>query len=129
MEYVWLRNIHITTVTVTSVLFVLRWYWALIDSPQLKRRWAKTLPHVNDTVLLVTGLLMAHTLRQYPFTADWLTAKFAALLCYIVLGSIAIKRGRNRRQKSIAGVLALACLSYLVSVALTRTPFPWLVWG
>jgi len=86
-------------------------------------------PHVVDTVLLASALWLAGTIGQYPFTHDWLTAKLAALLAYIVLGSIALKRGRTPRRRAAALVGALAAAGYIVAVALARDargPLTWL---
>jgi uncharacterized membrane protein SirB2 len=52
----------------------------------------------------------------------WLTAKVLGLLAYIVLGSIALKRGRTRGQRILAFAAALLAAAYVVSVALTRDP-------
>jgi len=121
LPYLWIKWTHVGTVAITGSLFLLRYLWMLRDSPQLQRRWVRILPHVNDTLLLVSGLAMALRLQQYPFTQPWLTAKLVALLAYIVLGSIALKRGRTRHGRALAGVLAIGCFGYIVAVALTRS--------
>jgi uncharacterized membrane protein SirB2 len=46
------------------------------------------------------------------------------LLLYIVLGSIALKRGKTRASRLAAFAGALAVFSYIVSVALTKQPLP-----
>ena len=46
-----------------------------------------------------------------------------ALLAYIVCGTMALKRGRSRAVRSAFFVAALAILAYIVSVAMTRSPF------
>jgi len=63
----------------------------------LARRWVRVLPHVVDTALLASAIALAVALGQYPLVNGWLTAKLAGLLAYIVLGSIALKRGRTRK--------------------------------
>jgi uncharacterized membrane protein SirB2 len=40
-----------------------------------------------DTVLLASAIAMAVISAQYPFAADWLTAKLVGLLIYIGCGS------------------------------------------
>jgi len=125
MDYPLLKYTHVTTATLSALLFLLRWVWSVTGSPHLQRPWTRVLPHVNDSLLFASGLSMALTLRQYPFVQPWLTAKFLALLGYIVLGSIAIKRGRTRRRRLWSGIVALLCLGYLISVALSRSPLPW----
>ena len=122
--YPWLKQIHVSTVIVSGSLFLTRYIWMLRGSLQQRGRWVRVAPHVNDTILLCSGLAMARVIQQYPLLQDWLSAKFIALLCYIVLGSIALKRGRSRRIRLWAGVLAFACYLYIISSALSRSPIP-----
>ena len=124
LPYLWIKWTHVGTVTFTGCLFLLRYLWMLRGSPMLRQRWVRILPHVNDTLLLLSGLAMTLRLRQYPFTQPWLTAKLIALLAYIVLGSVALKRGRTRRQRALAGVMALGCFGYILAVALGRAVLP-----
>ena len=124
LDYPTLKTLHLTAVSVTLTLFLLRWWWALSFSARLYQRWVRVVPHVNDSLLFLTGLGLANTLGQYPLVTPWLTAKFGALVCYILLGSVAIKRGRTRRQRAVAGVLALLVLAYLIGVAFAHDPQP-----
>jgi uncharacterized membrane protein SirB2 len=64
--------------------------------------------------------------RQYPFVSAWLTAKVLALVLYIGLGTIALKRGRSKRTRVAAWIAAQLVLLYIVSVAFTRDPLPFL---
>ena len=50
----------------------------------------------------------------------WLTAKVLALGVYIVLGTLALKRGKTRGVRTFALLMALATFAYIVAVALTR---------
>ena len=50
-------------------------------------------------VLLVSAIALAAITAQYPFVQPWLTAKVLALLAYILLGTVAIRRGRTRRGR------------------------------
>ncbi|MHB1249164.1 MAG: SirB2 family protein, partial [Polaromonas sp.] len=54
------------------------------------------------------------------FVQAWLTAKVLALTVYIVLGSVALKRGKTRGVRRWAFAAALAAFVYIVAVALTR---------
>jgi len=120
--YVALKHLHLTAVVLSFTLFVLRGVWMLIDSPRLRRPWVRVVPHVIDTVLLASALGLVAILHQYPFVHGWLTAKVAALVVYIVLGSIALKRGSNKPVRAAAWIAALAVFGYIVSVALSRSP-------
>lgn len=103
---------------------MLRGLWMLTDSPLLQRRWVKVVPHVVDTLLLTTALVLVFWSGQYPFVQPWLTAKVLALVAYIVLGTVALKRGRTKGVRTFALVAALATFSYIVAVALTRQALP-----
>jgi uncharacterized membrane protein SirB2 len=122
--YFIVKNIHLATVAITYGLFFLRGVWMILDSPRLNDRWARILPHVNDTILLMAGLWLAVLIGQYPFVHDWLTAKFFSLIAYIVLGTMALKRGKKKGTRIAAWLAAQIALFYMVLVALTRQPLP-----
>ena len=126
MSYLLLRDIHITCALLTGLGFALRGVWMLRASPLLHHRLTRTLPHVNDTLLLGSAIWMTTRLGQYPLVTPWLSAKLFALLAYIVLGSVALKRGPTRSIRAAAFVGALICYGYIVAVARARTPLPFL---
>ena len=122
--YLALKHTHLTAVALSFSLFFLRGLWMLADSPQLQKRWVKIVPHVIDTILLASAIALAVVIHQYPFVHPWLTAKLVALVVYIGLGTIAIKRGRSKSVRVIAWAGALLTFAYIVAVALTRNPLP-----
>ena len=121
--YPLLKHLHVTCVVLSGAGFLLRSVLMWVESPLLRRRWMKILPHVNDSLLLAAAIALALHLGQYPLRDDWLTAKVAGLIAYIILGSVTLKRGRSRRQRGLAVVAAMAAYCYVVSVALTRNPW------
>lgn len=121
-----LRALHIACALVSLSLFVLRGGWMIRRSPLLHRRWVRVMPHVIDTVLLASAVSLALVIRQYPFTHGWLTAKVFALIVYIVLGTVALKRGRTPGTRIAAFGAALAVFLYIAATARTRNPMPWL---
>lgn len=127
MTYYWIRQLHIATVVFTVAFFALRYYWMLHHPRLLQTAWTRYLSVFNDTLLLIAGISLAAMSGQYPLQSPWLSAKLVALVVYIILGSLALKRGRTRRSRATFGILALACVGYIIWVALTRTPTPWLV--
>ena len=120
--YLILKHLHLTAVVLSFALFALRGLWMLADSPQLQRRWVRIVPHLIDTVLLASAIGLTLILQQYPFVNGWLTAKVLALIAYIILGSIALKRGLTKAIRALAWVAALATFGYIISVALTHDP-------
>jgi len=126
MAYLALKNLHLATIALTLALFVLRGVWMIADSPQLQARWVRIVPHLNDTLLLASGIALAVLIQQYPLVHGWLTAKFFALIAYIVLGTIALKRGKTRARRIAAWVAALLVFGYMAAVALAHDPFPFI---
>ncbi|MGH8731256.1 MAG: SirB2 family protein, partial [Burkholderiales bacterium] len=72
-----------------------------------------------------SAIALAAMTAQYSFVQPWLTAKVLALPVYILLGTVAIRRGRTRRARIVAWILALTVFGYMVAVARARVPFPW----
>ena len=56
-----LTTIHLTTVAITLSGFLLRGIWMLRGSANLKRPVVRILPHVNDTILLVSAVVGRRT--------------------------------------------------------------------
>lgn len=122
MSYIALKHLHVTCVVLSGLGFSLRGYWMLVESPLRQHRLTRILPHMVDTLLLGSALTMAWMSGQYPFVNGWLTAKFFGLLAYILLGMMALKRGRTKTVRARFFVLAVLAYVYIVSVALTRSP-------
>lgn len=114
--------IHVTSVAISFCLFLLRGLWMINTSDMLKRRWVKVLPHVNDTVLLLSAIMLALAIQQSPLENSWLMAKVLGLLTYILLGMVALRFGKTRRTKVTAWIMALMVFGYIVLVALTKSP-------
>ena len=120
MDYLLVKQVHVTCAVLSVGGFALRGTLMLRESGLLQSRLARVGPHVVDTLLLASAIALSWQSGQYPFAQSWLTAKLLALVAYVALGTIALKRGRTRAVRSVAFVLALATVLYLFSVALTR---------
>ena len=132
MSYLALKHLHIAFAVLSGSFFLLRGLWMLADSALLQRRWVRVLPHAVDTLLLASALALVLWSGQYPFAQPWLTAKLLALIVYIGLGTLALKRGKTKSIRTLALLAALATLAYIVAVALTRQaaiPIQWLASG
>lgn len=124
MIFLILKTLHISCAIFSYTLFLLRGIWRLNDSPMLQQRWVRIAPHLVDTLLLTSAIILAYTIEQYPFVDTWLTAKVLALLLYIVLGSVALKYGKNKTTRLSAWLAAQAVFGYIVLVAINHNPFP-----
>ncbi len=111
-----------SSVFISLSLFILRGIWVFRESTMMSKKWVKIVPHINDSVLLISAIFLTVELQQYPFVDTWLTVKFIALIIYILLGMFALKRAKSMKNKVLFFILALLTFAYIISVALTRMP-------
>lgn len=124
--YLPLKYLHAGLALISIGGFVLRWIWMMRGSPLLSHTLVRRLPHLVDTLFLLSGLTLAAAISQYPFVHDWLTAKVVALVLYIVFGTLALKRAPNRIWKTVFFVLAVTTFVYILGVATTWNTLSWL---
>jgi len=123
MPFEWLKLLHAGSALLSISGFALRGYWMLTGNQRLRSRPARVLPHILDTLLLASAIGMLVVLQANPFELAWLSAKIAALLCYIGLGMVAFRFGKTRRVRVIACGMALLVAAYIVVVAFTKSPW------
>ncbi|MFT6309556.1 MAG: putative membrane protein SirB2 [Halioglobus sp.] len=112
--------LHIGAVVISGTFFLVRGIWMLQGSDLLTTKPVKVLPHIIDTILLLSAATLAYTLSTYPFADAWLTAKLLALVLYIGFGVLTL-RGKTKAIRSAAFIAALLTFGYIVGVTLTRS--------
>lgn len=122
--YASLKYLHVACVFVSISLFVFRFVYLYRVSGKALARALKVLPHVVDTLLLSAAIGMLWVLRINPFDVNWLLAKIVALLAYIFFGALCLRSIPGSRRQLLFFVLAFASVSYIVIVALSKTPVP-----
>lgn len=122
MNYFVIKHIHMTAAGLSILLFILRAFWSVTESPLLQKKLVKIVPHVIDTILLVAAVALAMMIGPYQ---PWILTKVLLLVVYIGLGTVAIKRGKTPRQRLMAAVLAVLVYMYILSVALAHDPLGW----
>ncbi len=134
MSYATLKLLHVSAVTVSFFGFAARGLGALWNASWVRHRLTRTLPHLIDTVLLLSALGMLWVIRLSPWALPWLRAKIVGLVVYVALGIVALRPtpvGRVPRPGTVrlaAWIGALVTFGYIVSVALTKNPRGVLVW-
>lgn len=116
-----LKHLHMTFALLSFVGFFLRGIWMMAGSPLLQRKPVKVLPHINDTLLLVTAIALVFLIGYSPFQHGWLLTKIVALFVYIGLGVLAFRHPK-RDVRIGAWVAALVVFLYIVSVAFSKSP-------
>lgn len=123
MDYQTIKWVHQAAVALSVTGFFIRGVASAAGAVWVQSRAAKTLPHVLDTVLLISALMLAWALRLNPFEAPWLMAKILALVLYVALGVLALRPGRPPAIRLTAWVAALVVVGWITSVALTKSPW------
>jgi uncharacterized membrane protein SirB2 len=122
MQYLFIKNLHVSCVVLSISLFVLRGVLQLLSLPWRQWRLLRVAPHIVDTVLLSAAVWLVWRIAQYPFVHGWLTAKVLGLLLYIVLGHYALGKNVPPAQRLQFFIAALLSVAYIVGVALTHSP-------
>ena len=120
--YYGIKHLHMLLAVISIAGFMLRGVWMMTGSGLLEKRLVRILPHVVDTLLLVTAIVLVGMSSQYPLTAGWVTAKVVGLVVYIVLGMIALRRGRTLGIRVVAFAGAILVFAWIASVAVSKTP-------
>ena len=125
--YPQIRTIHIASVILSGALFMSRGMLMLARSRLASHALLRYSSIAIDTVLLASALMLVSVLHAYPFVQHWLTVKVLLLVVYIVLGTLALKRGRTRTVQVASYFAALFVFAFIVGVA--RTHDPWGILG
>jgi uncharacterized membrane protein SirB2 len=120
--YPQIKFVHILAVTLSGSLFTLRGLMMLARSRYTSHPALRYLSYAIDTTLLTAALMLTTIIHQYPFVQGWLTAKVLLLVVYIVLGTLALKRGRTRAMQITCFFAALAVYLFIVSIAYAHNP-------
>lgn len=123
LDYQTIKHFHMGCAALSGIFFVVRGGWMLVDSHLLQHRITKIAPHVIDTLLLISAVVLVFMSGQYPFAESWLTAKLIALVVYIGLGIVALKRGKTKGIRIAALIAALLTFAYIGAVAVTKQAF------
>ncbi|MFL0804467.1 MAG: SirB2 family protein [Agarilytica sp.] len=115
------KHLHLTFVALSMLGFILRGIWMIMDSPLLQAKLTKILPHIIDTILLVSALTLAIKLGLSPGDHPWLLAKIVGLLFYIGLGVVALKPKFSKSVRIGAWIAAILCFWFIASAAIFKS--------
>ena len=115
--YPQIKSAHVALVVASGALFALRGAAVLAGRAWPMRKALRVLSVVIDSSLLAAGVTLWVLLSLQPLRDAWLGSKLALLVLYVVLGTVALKRGR-----AWAYAAALTCYLFMVSIALAHHP-------
>jgi uncharacterized membrane protein SirB2 len=118
--YPQIKAVHISAVLASGALFLLRGLALQLGAGWVMAAPLRYLSYTIDSVLLTAALMLMTVLHQYPFVHPWLTVKVLLLVCYMVLGSFALKRSTTQLGRLACWLAALAVYAFIISVARTH---------
>jgi uncharacterized membrane protein SirB2 len=115
--YPHVKLVHVALVAASGTLFALRGAAVLAGQAWPLRPPLRLASVAIDTALLAAGAVLWSLLSLDPLRDAWLGAKLLLLVLYVALGTLALKRAR-----AAAYAAAIACLLFMVSVAVAHHP-------
>lgn len=117
--YTIFKHIHMTAALASGAFFLLRGLWMMQESSFFNARIVRVLPHVIDTVLLVSALVLIGLMGSFP---TFVQVKIGALFVYIALGMMAFRFMKGWGARVFMFFLALSVYAFILSVAITKHP-------
>lgn len=125
--YPQIKWVHIASIVASGLLFLLR--GSLVQAGRERIAMLAPLRFLSygiDTVLLSAALMLLTILPHAMYANGWLAIKLVLVAVYVVLGSLALKRGRTARMRAFSFVAALAAYLTIVGIARVHHPLGWL---
>ena len=117
------KHLHMTAMLLSVLLFLGRFILTLQQSPMLNKKWLKIVPHVVDTLWLLSAIALCAMIGQYPFVDGWVTEKLLAFLLYVLMVTIALKLAKTNLMRFVGLLGALSWLAYAGMVAVTKQAY------
>jgi uncharacterized membrane protein SirB2 len=124
--YPQIRQVHVLAVILSGSLFALRGAFALAGARWPQAAPVRYLSYAIDTTLLTAALMLVTILPAAMFANGWLATKLALVVVYVVLGVLAMKRGRTRGVRAGCFAAALLVFAAIVGIARMHHPLGWL---
>jgi uncharacterized membrane protein SirB2 len=122
-----LKNIHMICALLSITGFGARSFLKFNHSALLSQRWLRITPHIIDTLLLLSAILLVYVLHLNPLQQPWLLAKIIALVGYIFLGLVTLRIAKSTAVRVGSFIAALLVFVYIIAVAKTHLVIPLLV--
>lgn len=126
-SYQTIKLIHISTVIITLLLLITRVMFLLYRPQLLSYRALKLLPHINDTVLLLSAFSLLVIAGILPGLDHlWLLAKIIVMVLYIITGLLLFKKAKTRFSIVSLLLIALLFYAYIVQTAISKNINPFI---
>lgn len=124
--YPQIKQFHIFIALLSGSLFAVRGAFALAGA-----RWPRALPvkwlsYAIDTSLLTAAMMLLTILPWAMFANGWLITKILLIVAYVVLGVLAMRPQRTRRDRALYYAAALLAFAAIYGIARAHHPLGWL---
>lgn len=122
--YLIVKHSHLVFVVITVVLFNLRFWMRTILPSRPVPKVLRFVPHINDTLLLFTGMMLMTITRYVPFSnANWLGVKLILVVLYVLVGMFCLKSPPRSAKWWIGYALSIGCLCIIYWLATYKPMF------
>lgn len=124
-SYLLLKTLHISAVVLSITFFCIRTYWLLAQPKALESKLIKRLPHVIDSILLLSAFAMLYV-GNISIGSDnpWIITKIIAISLYIATGVYIFRIAKNKTQIYIALCFVVLIYYYIIQTAITKNAIP-----
>jgi len=119
MSYEALTHIHLTTIGISVLLFIIR--FGITISGYTTAKWLNIVPHILSLLIIVSGVALAVTLGFKVTEQPWLLSKIVLLVGYIGLALCSMKPKFSKPARWGFAVGALACIYAMANAAINKT--------
>ena len=120
--YPQIKWVHVLAILCSGALFALRGGVLLLGMRWPRAAAVRYLSYTIDTTLLTAALMLLTILPSGLYANGWLTVKLTLVVCYIVLGVLALGRDRSTRSRAAYFVAALLVYAQIYFIARTHHP-------
>lgn len=124
--YPQIKQAHVLLALLSGTLFALRGLASLLQAGWPQWLPVRMLSYAIDAALMTAALMLLAILPWSMFGNGWLAVKLLLLVVYIILGSLALRRGRSRRTRAICFTLAVIVFLWMLTIARAHHPLGWL---
>lgn len=125
--YAQIKWVHVASVFASGLLFLMRGLLVQAGRERLAMLpWLRYLSYSIDSILLSAAFMLLTILPHGLYANGWLTLKLLLLVVYVVLGSLALKRGRTPRMRAATFVAAVLVYAGIIGIARMHHPLGWL---
>jgi len=129
--YAQIKGVHVALAAISVGGFLARGFMLFHGSELPRRVGVNRASYVIDSLLLAAAVALMAMLGQFPDRTPWLAAKIVGVALYVGLGITTFRciSTGYRRTAWIAFALAIAAAAYVVAVAVSKNPLPFIAGG